>query len=85
MFTLFMGLAKAAEKSIKAAMAEYKAKDGQVNQAYLSTIILRELGDWKPEHKGKQILTPSLRASFASALAGLAYNIAAADAGRPLA
>ncbi len=85
MFTLFMGLAKAAEKAIKAAMAEYKKMDGQVSQAYLSTIILKEIGDWKPEHKGKSILTPALRASFASALAGLAYNIAAAEAGRPLA
>lgn len=82
MFTLLTGLGSAAGKAIKAGVAEYKRLNGDVSQGHLATVMLKKLSDWKPEHRGKLILTPALRAQFAQALAGLSYNIAAADAGR---
>ena len=84
MFTLLMDLGKYAGKAIKAGLKAYKACDGDITQARLATVALAEVKDWKPRHKGTPILTPGLRVAFAGALAGLAYNIGAAEAGRPL-
>lgn len=80
---LLFQLAGAAEKAIKAGMAAYKA--GTTSPEALAVVVLKNTNDWKPEVKGKQILTPGLRSSLAKALAGLAHNIAAAEAGKELA
>ena len=84
MFTLLMELGKVAGKAIKAAIVEYKARGGDVTQGHLAVVILAELREWQPVHKGKAILSAPLRAQFASALAGLSYNIGAAEAGKGL-
>lgn len=84
MFTLFMELGSVAGKAVKAGMGEYAARKGDCTQGHLAAVILKEVGDWKPVVKGKSILTPSLRADLAKALAGLAYNIGAAEAGKGL-
>lgn len=84
MFTLFMELGGRASAAIKAGKAEYDARKGDVTIGQLSTVILKATADWKPTINGKGILTPALRASLANALAGLAYNIGAAESGRSL-
>lgn len=82
MFTLFIQLGSTAEKAIKAGMAAYK--EGKTSPEAIAVVVAKSTGDWRPEVKGKQILTPGLRASLAKALAGLAHNIAAAEAGKEL-
>lgn len=82
MFTLLMDLGKVAGQAIKAGKAEYDARKGDTTVGALAAVILRETASWKPEVKGKLILTPALRASLAGALGGLAYNIGAAESGK---
>ena len=84
MFTLLMELGREAGKAIKAGVVEYNRAKGDCSQGHLAALILKETAAWKPEVKGKSILTPPLRASLANALAGLAYNIGAAESGRPV-
>lgn len=82
MWTLFIQLGKTAEKAITAGMDAYKK--GTTSPEALAVVVLKSTSDWKPEHKGKLILTSGLRTSLAKALAGLAHNIAAAEAGKEL-
>jgi len=84
MFTLLMDLGKQASKSIKAGVKAYKAANGDVSKGKLATVVLGEVRDWEPTINGQRVLTPGLRTSLAGALAHLAYNIAAADAGKEL-
>lgn len=82
--SLLFELGSVAGKAIKAGIAEYNRDPQKASTGSLAVVVLREVGDWKPTVKGKMILTGPLKSSLASALAGLAYNIAAADAGRGL-
>lgn len=82
MFTLFLQLARNAETAIKAGIETYKG--GKTSPDAIAVVVLQSTSDWKPEVKGKAILTPGLRTSLAKALAGLAHNIAAAEAGKEL-
>lgn len=82
MWTLFIQLGKTAEKAITAGITAYKA--GTTSPEAISVVVLKSTSDWKPEVKGKAILTSGLRISLAKALAGLAHNIAAAEAGKEL-
>jgi len=70
-----------ASKAIKAGVNA--AKPG-VSVGQLAAIVLAETKGWEPKLGGKAILTPSLKTELAQALAHLAHNIVAADAGRPL-
>ena len=45
-------------------------------------MVQKETSGWKPAYRGKLVLTPQLRLLLADALGGLAYNLAAADAGK---
>lgn len=82
MFTLFMELGKNAGTAIKVGVEAYKT--GQTSEAELKKVILQSLASWKPEHKGQILLTPALRLVLAQGFAGLAHNIGAAEAGRPV-
>ena len=82
MLTLFIGLGRHAETAIKAAMARYKETKGDVPIEVLAGVCLKAVKEWDPEVRGRKVLTPSVRASLSRGLAALAYNIAAADAGR---
>lgn len=84
MNALLLELAGVAARALRAGVREYKANPTATTQAMISIVILKEIGDWKPTVSGKCILTPGLKTSLASALAGLAHNIAAAEAGRGL-
>jgi len=82
--SLLFELGSVAGKAIKAGVAEYNRDPAKATQGALAVVVLREVGDWKPTVNGKMILTGALKSSLASALAGLAHNIAAAEAGRGL-
>lgn len=84
MNALLMELAGVAARALRAGVKEYKANPTTTTQAMISVVILREIGTWNPTVNGKSILTPGLKTSLAGALAGLAHNIAAAEAGRGL-
>lgn len=84
MNSLLFELGGVAARALKAGVKEYKRDPAGATQGSISVVVLKEVGDWKPVVNGKCILTGALRASLASALAGLAYNIAAAEAGRGL-
>lgn len=84
MFTLGMELGKKAGDAIKACKAEYDNRKGAVSVGALAGIVLQSTRDWDPKIKGTSILTPALRASLANALAGLAFNISAAENGKAL-
>ncbi len=45
----------------------------------LEAAVLSAVGSWNPVQKGKTILTDGARKKLASALAHLAYNLAAAE------
>lgn len=81
--SLLFELGSVASKAIKAGVAEYN-RDPKATQGSIAVVVLREVADWKPVVEGKAILTPGLKSSLATALAGLAHNIAAAEAGRGL-
>lgn len=82
MFKLFMQFGFEADAALKVGIAEYDARKGDCAPAALTAVILRKTSTWKPELNGKEVLTPGLRVSLANALGGLAYNIAAAKAGK---
>lgn len=82
MFTLFLNLAKNAEKAIKAGMKAYEDTDGDVSPDQLTRVCLKETRGWHPKVKGKPVLTPSVRALLCRGLGALAYNIAATNAGQ---
>ena len=84
MFTLLMDLGKVAGKAIKGGVATYKEAKGDVTPERLATVILKDVNGWEPTVNKRKILTPPLRAKLAQSLAGLAYNIGAAEAGREL-
>lgn len=81
MFLLLVQLAGQADKAIKAAVAHYK-EHPKATPADLAGVVQRETRAWAPAHKGKAVLTSHLRVTLADALGGLAYNLAAADAGK---
>lgn len=81
MFSLLLNFAKVADKAITAAHATVK-KGG--NLAAAQTAAAASAADYNPEHKGKKILTAPLRVKLTDALGHLAYNVAAAELGRPL-
>jgi hypothetical protein len=87
MFTLMLQFAKAADKAITAGRDEYArlAKAGTPPTVpALQMAVLANVKDYKPELKGKTILTPALRSSLSGALAHLAFNLASADGGKEL-
>lgn len=81
MFSLLINFAKTAEKAITTAVAETK-KGGNLVAAQRAAGA--SAADYNPEHKGKKILTAPLRVKLTDALGHLAYNVAAAELGRPL-
>lgn len=74
-------LARTAEKAIKAGLAEAKTQRTPTPPA-ITPAVLVAVKDWRPEVRSRQIVTPSLRAMLAAALAGLAYNLWAAENGK---
>ena len=78
---LLISFAKTAEKALYAGMAEYKKTP---TLAKVQGVVGDTCKAWAPIHKGKQIVTPALRASLVGALGHLAFNLAAADGGKEL-
>lgn len=78
---LLISFAKTAEKALYAGMAAYKVTP---TLAKVQASVGETCKAWAPVHKGKQIVTPALRASLVSALGHLAFNLAAADGGKEL-
>lgn len=84
MFTLLSGLGTTAGKAIKVGLAEYKRLGGNTTPGALAVVILKETSSWRPTYNDKPIMTAGLRSQLVQALAGLAYNIGAAEAGKGL-
>jgi len=78
---LLISFAKTAEKALYAGMAAYKVTP---TLAKVQASVAATCATWSPVHKGKQIVTPALRASLVGALGHLAFNLAAADGGKEL-
>ena len=76
---LLMQLGSAASKAVNSGITAYKVRS---DRAYVLAAVEKEFATWKPpEHKGRNILPTALRKQFADALAGLAFEIAQAEAG----
>lgn len=81
MITLLLELGGKAKVAIQNGVAACK-KDPSMTPDKLAPGIVKDLAGWDPKVSGKSILTPVLRLKLAAGFAGLAYNIAAAEAGR---
>lgn len=76
---LLISFAKIAEKSLYAGMDAHR-KGAALPR--VQAVVGATVAAWSPVLKGKQILTPSLRAALVGALGHLAFNLAAADGGK---
>lgn len=87
MFTLMLTFAKTADRAITAGREEYarlsKAGSSPTIPA-VQVAVLRSVADYRPEVKGRAVLTAPLRSSLTGALAHLAFNLAAAESGGAL-
>lgn len=82
MTLLLLDFGSRASKAITAAVEAAK-KDKAATVATLATLVAASTKGWDPKVGGRVILTPELRDLLAKALGHLAFNIAAAETGRP--
>jgi hypothetical protein len=83
-FSLLMDLGKVAGKAIKAGVKGYEDSKGAITEGEMAALIMRECKGWDPKANNVSILTAKARTGLAKGLGVLAYNIAAANAGRGL-